>query len=268
MQTGDSGDVGARAGRTVATSAWTLRPGERMEIQLPCFCLEYDAPTSPNRRIAYTMVELQDLNNQPAIQELLDRFRQGDLDQRIVQLAAWHVCGVPWETLAGVTFARSSLRNRGRVSAQELTAARQLLESLANVGGAGNIAAEKNHLDVWQTPAIHGEVARLLDALTKMSGVKQNESTAKKEIGKTIVVTEGKAPPEALTVIVYDVTNLVRTGDYDRLVSSILRIEETTWQDVGGPGVCEVYPSAKALVIVQTTAVHRQICDWLRHQRQ
>ena len=130
MQTGDSGDVGAPAGHTVATSAWTLRPGQRMEIQLPCFCLEYNAPTSPNRRIAYTMVELQDLNNQPAIQELLDRFRQGNLDQRIVQLAAWRVCGVPWETLADVKFARSSLRNGGRVSAQELTAARQLLESL------------------------------------------------------------------------------------------------------------------------------------------
>ncbi|MHB0961427.1 MAG: hypothetical protein ACYC0X_34665 [Pirellulaceae bacterium] len=141
-------------------------------------------------------------------------------------------------------------------------------EEWDNVGGAGTIAARKNVLDVWQTPAIHAEVARLLDALTKMPGVKQNESTAKKEIGKTIVVTEGKAPPEALTVIVYDVTNLVRTGDYDRLVSSILRIEDTTWQDVGGPGVCEVYPSAKALVIVQTTAVHRQICDWLRHERQ
>jgi hypothetical protein len=142
-------------------------------------------------------------------------------------------------------------------------------EEWDNVGGAGNIAAEKNHLDVWQSPVIHAEVARLLDALTKMPGVKQNESTAKKETAKRIVVTEGKVPPEALTVIVYDVTNLVRTGDdYDKLVSSILHIEDTAWQDVGGPGVCEVYPAAKALVIVQTAAVHRQVGDWLRRQRE
>ena len=142
-------------------------------------------------------------------------------------------------------------------------------EEWDNVEGAGAIAAEKNHLDVWQTPAVHAEVARLLDALTKMPGVKQNESPAKKEIGKTIVVTKGEVPPEALTVIVYDVTDLVRTGhDYDKLVSTILHIEETTWQDVGSPGVCEVYPAAKALVIVQTAAVHRQVGDWLRRQRQ
>ena len=86
------------------------------QIQLPCFCLEFGKP-DPNRRIPYQMVELQDLNNRPAVQELLDRFSQGGLDQRIAQLAVWHVAnGVPWQALAKVTFPRSSRRGGGCVA--------------------------------------------------------------------------------------------------------------------------------------------------------
>ena len=86
-----------------------------MQIQVPCFCLEFGKPERRIRtgRIPYQMVELQDLNNRPAIQELLDRFSKGDLDQRIAQLAAWHVAdGASWQTLA-----QSSSRVRTGVAA-------------------------------------------------------------------------------------------------------------------------------------------------------
>ena len=115
--------VSRPAGRVLPTShaaasraprTWTLAAREMIQIQVPCFCLEYGKP-DPNRRIPYQVVELQDLNDQPAVQELLKRFGQGDLDQRIAQLAAWHVAnGVPWQMLAQVKFPRTQRAWRER----------------------------------------------------------------------------------------------------------------------------------------------------------
>jgi hypothetical protein len=114
--------------------SWTLAAGQMIQIQLPCFCLEFGKP-DPDRRTPYQVVELQDLNNRPVVQELLDRFSQGNLDQRITQLAVWHVAnGVPWQMLAKVKLPRSNGRGGGNVSPQELLAARQLSESLPSYG--------------------------------------------------------------------------------------------------------------------------------------
>ena len=127
---GAPGGVNQPAGDPNAPLWWTLAAGQQMQIQVPCFCLEFGKP-DPNRRIPYQMVELQDLNNRPAIQELLDRFSKGDLDQRIAQLAAWHIAnGVSWQTLAQIKLPRSNGRGGGSVSPQELFSARQLSESL------------------------------------------------------------------------------------------------------------------------------------------
>jgi hypothetical protein len=81
-------------------------------------------------------------------------------------------------------------------------------------------------------------------------------------------VTKGKVGPADLVVVVYDITALVPTDDYDTVVVATKSIEPTTWSAVGGPGACAVWPPAKALVIAQMPAVHRQIQDWLRRQRQ
>ncbi|MHB0957227.1 MAG: hypothetical protein ACYC0X_24385 [Pirellulaceae bacterium] len=113
-----------------AHRTWTLAAGQLIQIQVPCFCLEYGKP-DPNPRIPYQMIELQDLNEKPAVQELLTRFARGDLDQRVAQLAAWHVAnGVPWPMLAQVKFPRSFGRRGSGVSKRELLAAKQLSESL------------------------------------------------------------------------------------------------------------------------------------------
>jgi hypothetical protein len=120
----------SQAGSATAPHTWTLAAGQMIQIQVPCFCLEYGKP-DPNQRIPYQLVELQDLNDQPAVQELLKRFGQGDLDQRIAQLAAWHVAnGTSWHMLAQVKFPRSSGRGGSGVLQRELLAAKQLSESL------------------------------------------------------------------------------------------------------------------------------------------
>jgi hypothetical protein len=111
---------------------WTLAPRQQVQVQVPCFCLEFGKP-NPNRRIPYQLVELRELNSRPAIEELLERFAREELDQRVVQLATWHVAnGVPWETLAGLKFPRVAGRGGSDVTSEQLLAARQLSESLAS----------------------------------------------------------------------------------------------------------------------------------------
>lgn len=113
--------------------SWTLAPGQLLQLQIPCFCLEFGKP-DPNRKIPYEMVELQELNDQPAVQELLKRFAQGDIDQRVAQLAAWHVAsGTPWPMLAQLKLPRTNGRG-GPVSQRELVAAKMLAESLPSYG--------------------------------------------------------------------------------------------------------------------------------------
>jgi len=113
--------------------AWTLAPGQFIQLQIPCFCLEFGKP-DPNRKIPYEMVQLQDLNSQPAVQELLKRFAQGDIDQRIAQLTAWHVAsGTPWQMLAQLKLPRTNGRG-GPISQRELLAAKMLAESLPSYG--------------------------------------------------------------------------------------------------------------------------------------
>lgn len=128
------GPADAPDGGVTAPRSWTLAAREMIQIQVPCFCLEYGKP-DPNRRIPYQVVELQDLNDQPAVEELLKRFGQGDLDQRIAQLAAWHVAnGVPWQMLAQVKFPRTQGRGASGVTQRELLLAKQLSESLPSYG--------------------------------------------------------------------------------------------------------------------------------------
>lgn len=137
MYAGAAGAVAsptAKAGDQNQPPMWLLAAGQQIQILLPCFCLEYGKP-DPNRRIPYQMVELRDLNNLPAVQELLDRFGKEGLDQRVVQLAAWHVAnGVPWQKLANIKFPRSVGRGGSSASPRELMAARQLSESLPSYG--------------------------------------------------------------------------------------------------------------------------------------
>jgi len=107
-------------------------------------------------------------------------------------------------------------------------------------------------------------VAKLLEVLKKMPALQPHG--AAKQPPKHYVVTEGKADAD-LSLVVYDVTDLVPTDDYDALVRAIVDFEPTTWQHVGGPGCCTVCPQAKALVIVQTGTVHRHLQNSLRLYR-
>ncbi len=117
-----------------------LAPGRFAQAEIPCFCLEFGRP-DPHKRIPYLVCPLEDLNDRPAVAELLARFGQPGINQYVTQLAAWHVAsGTPWQMLAQVQFPRTGQGRGHKVTPAELMAARQLAQSLPSYGQQGSLS--------------------------------------------------------------------------------------------------------------------------------
>lgn len=119
---------------------WTLAPRQVFQTQIPCFCLEFGKP-DPNSRIPYQLCPLDQLNNRPAVKELIDQFAQQRIAQSVAQLAAWHIANdVPWQLLTRVQFPRTPNSRGHHVTPMELVAARKLAESLPSYGQPSSLA--------------------------------------------------------------------------------------------------------------------------------
>lgn len=124
---------------------WVLAPREWVQLQVPCFCLEYGRP-GPNRSIPYQLVPLETVNSQPVMAELLTRFGHGAVDQRVAQLAAWHVAdGVPWPMLARAKLPQSFNRAAGAVTREELRTAQQFCLTLVSSHEATSLGGTSLH---------------------------------------------------------------------------------------------------------------------------
>jgi hypothetical protein len=57
--------------------------------------------------------------------------------------------------------------------------------------------------------------------------------------------------------------------DFQMLIENITaNIAPTSWDEVGGPGAIQSFTNSAALVISQTTAVHEEIAEYLKAQRE
>jgi hypothetical protein len=103
-----------------------LPPGKMLQAQIPCFCLEFGKP-DPESRVPYVICPLDELNNRPAVSEVLRQFVPQGINQYVAQLAIWHLAtDVPWQMLSQVQFPRVRGSRGHRVTPQELLSARQL----------------------------------------------------------------------------------------------------------------------------------------------
>lgn len=108
----------------------SLAPGQFVQAQLPCFCLEYGRP-DPEERIPYVLCPLTDLNARPALAGLLRQFASRGINQSVVQLAVWHIAtDVPWQELSKVRFPWTETSRSHRVTPMELAASRRLAATL------------------------------------------------------------------------------------------------------------------------------------------
>lgn len=122
----DVAEVAAKGQGAVLTIAAKKTVTEKVDS----FCLEFGKP-DPNRRISYKLVRLEDFNEKAALRELLREYGAGECQQRVAQLAIWHVAnGVPWERLAHIRLGRSPGGGRRTFSEDEVLAAQKLVTSL------------------------------------------------------------------------------------------------------------------------------------------
>jgi hypothetical protein len=122
----DAAEVAAKGQGRVLTIAAKKTVNEKVDS----FCLEFGKP-DPNRRIPYRLVRLEQFNQKAAVRELLREYGAGQHQQRVAQLAIWHVAnGVPWERLARIRLGRAPGGGRRTFSQDEVLAAQKLVTSL------------------------------------------------------------------------------------------------------------------------------------------
>ncbi len=96
-----------------------------------------------------------------------------------------------------------------------------------------------------------------------------------------LIITTPEVVENHLDTVVYPVADLVVSvpvqtyakhiawADFDTLIEAITSaVAPDTWDEVGGAGAIEPYPSSGALVISQTRVVHRQVQALLTQLRQ
>ena len=76
-------------------------PAEKVgRFRVPCVCLEHGKP-EPRPAIPYQIKPIESFSTNPQLASMLTMFGKGQLDQRAVQAAAWHIANeMSWEELA------------------------------------------------------------------------------------------------------------------------------------------------------------------------
>ncbi len=109
---------------------FNIPAGKVIKKKLPCVCLEYGKP-EPNARMPYELKPLESFTTKAEMRELLELFGQGQYDQRVTQIAAWHFSNdLSWEQLAQLKIEHFNGRTEARFSPVEIEQARAMVKSL------------------------------------------------------------------------------------------------------------------------------------------
>jgi hypothetical protein len=107
-----------------------IPPGKIVKVKRPAVCLEHGKP-EPGPRIAYRIAPLEEANDNDGVRELLTQYPFDRTNQRIAQLAAWHLAnGKSWEELDGLTIKHINRQVTRQFSREEISAARKIVASL------------------------------------------------------------------------------------------------------------------------------------------
>jgi hypothetical protein len=106
----------------------SIPPGKTVKVRLPAVCLEYGKPT-PYPHSPYTVVPLDTVTSAEGVKEVVASLGAGQSDQRLAQLAVWHLAnGKSWDSLAALKVAKIGRRDIPEYSPEELAAAQVLAE--------------------------------------------------------------------------------------------------------------------------------------------
>ena len=107
------------------------------KLQVTTVCLEHGKPT-PNPRMKYTLVPIEQFNADPRIAELCKMLSQGEVSQNVAQAAAWNMAnGLSWKQLAKLN------RRESQYTGNEKFFTSAELQDAARITGFCRAAAEE-----------------------------------------------------------------------------------------------------------------------------
>lgn len=121
---------------------FNIPPEKVLKLRLPAVCLDHGHP-NPRAAIPYEIKPLSDCTKKPGIAELCAMLGRKELDQRVVQLAAWHINnGVSWKDLAAKR-RQSTLPAPPTYSKKEIDAAKEAVADARKAAKENETAARE-----------------------------------------------------------------------------------------------------------------------------
>lgn len=110
---------------------FSVPPGRIIKKRLPALCLEFGKP-EPMPRMAYRVTRLEELNDNDNVRQLIVRYGDGQISNKIAQIAAWHLANdLSWEQLVGLTHKRANGTTVPRFTSAEIDKAKWVVKHLA-----------------------------------------------------------------------------------------------------------------------------------------
>jgi hypothetical protein len=107
-----------------------IPPGKIVKVKRPAVCLEHGKP-EPGPRLPYRIAKLEEVSDDAGVRELLTQYPLNRGNQRIAQLAAWHLANdKTWTELDALTIKHINRQVTRQFSREEIRAARRLVEAL------------------------------------------------------------------------------------------------------------------------------------------
>ncbi len=119
-----------------ANAPFIVPVGKTVAVRAPTVCLDYGR-REPNPRMAYRLVALDTVSQDPRLALILGGMAAGHVPQKVAQAAAWHLSsGRTWEQLAGEVIKRAGGDpDLAFFSAAELVAAQRVVAIATKVAG-------------------------------------------------------------------------------------------------------------------------------------
>ena len=114
-------------------------PAEQVaQLQMKSVCLEHGKP-DPRSSMTYKLVPVDQVNSDPVLAAMLEKFVAGNIDQKAAQAAAWHISNnMSWQELAA-----KKIKHLGGAPSEPYFTPAQLMVAQQLVGLAEGTVREK-----------------------------------------------------------------------------------------------------------------------------
>ncbi len=117
------GGMGGMGGQGGGGGMFNVPPEKIGQLKVPTVCLEHGKP-EPRPGMKYEIKPIEQASDKPAVRELCSILGRGELNQRVAQVAAWHLNNnMSWDELAKKQYKFANGMTRPYFSRDEIQAA-------------------------------------------------------------------------------------------------------------------------------------------------